>query len=477
MASSERRSPLALAPEADTAEGAAADTRVRTMKAGAKSGRAHWNYETRVLAGALITTAPALIALAIALAFAVENRPWAVAIWSIVTIITFGFAVALRRRVVYPLYTLSNLLEALREGDYSLRGSRARRGDAFGEVVIEINTLAQTLRDQRLAFEEKSALLSKVVAALDIAVLSFDADGFLKLANPAAERLLGAPFAAMDGRPAHAFGLTRFLDGGISRVVEHAFPGGSGRWEVRHARFREEGRPHDLLVITDLSRTLREEERLAWQRLLRVLGHELNNSLAPIRSMAGTLAMLASHPSPADDWRDDLQGGLRVIGDRAEALARFMARYTQLARLPPPTTVRDVDFGALARRAALLEQRITVALGSAPDVHLCIDADQIEQALINLIRNATDAALEGGNQVKLDWRIAGDTLIAEIADNGPGLPPSENLFVPFFTTKPGGSGIGLVLARQIVEQHGGTLTLENRADERGCVAIVRLPIA
>ncbi len=476
MASSERRSRLAPAPDADAADGEAANPRARGARPALKSGRAHWSYETRILVGALLTTAPALIALGVALAFAVDNRAWAVTIWSVVAVVTLGLAFALRRRAVYPLYTLSNLLEALREGDYSLRGSRARRGDAIGEVVIEINTLAQTLRDQRLAFEEKSALLSKVVAALDIAVLSFDAEGFLKLANPAAERLLGASFAAMDGRPAQALGLTRFLDGNISRVVEHAFPGGSGRWEVRHARFREEGRPHDLLVITDLSRTLREEERLAWQRLLRVLGHELNNSLAPIRSMAGTLAMLASHPSPAHDWREDLQSGLSVIGDRAEALARFMARYTQLARLPPPT-VRDVDFSTLARRVALLEQRIAVALGSAPDVHLRIDADQIEQALINLIRNATDAALEGGGHVQLDWRIADRTLLAEIADDGPGLPPSENLFVPFFTTKPGGSGIGLVLARQIVEQHGGTLTLENRVGARGCVAALRLPMA
>jgi len=476
MASNERRPPAALSPDADAFDGDAADARLFGAKTAAKRARAHWTYETRILAGTLLTTAPALIALAIALAFAFEHRAWATAVWGVVAIVTLGLAFALRRRAVYPLYTLSNLLEALREGDYSLRGSRARRGDAIGEVVIEINTLAQTLRDQRLAFEEKSALLSKVVAALDIAVLSFDADGFLKLANPAAERLLGASFAAMDGRPARAFGLAGFLDGGSSRVVEHAFPGGSGRWEVRHARFREEGRPHDLLVITDLSRALREEERLAWQRLLRVLGHELNNSLAPIRSMAGTLAMLASHPSPADDWRDDLQGGLRVIGDRAEALARFMARYTQLARLPPPT-VRDVDFSALARRVALLEQRIAVALGSAPDVRLRIDADQIEQALINLIRNATDAALEGGGHVRLDWRIAGDTLLVEIADDGPGLPPSENLFVPFFTTKPGGSGIGLVLARQIVEGHGGSLTLKNRADARGCVATLRLSTA
>lgn len=435
--------------------------------------RSRWTYETRILAGALIATLPGLLALAVVLAWEMDNRTWALAIWITAALVTLGLAFALRRRAVYPLYTLANLLEALREGDYSLRGSRAQRGDAIGEVVAEINTLAQTLREQRLAFQEKSALLSKVVAALDIAVISFDADGFLTLANPAAERLLGAGFTALEGRSARALELDGLL-GGSTNVVEHTFPGGSGRWDVRHARFREEGRAHDLLVVTDLSRALREEERLAWQRLLRVLGHELNNSLAPIRSMAGTLVKLIDSEPMAPDWREDTLGGLHVIGDRAEALARFMARYTQLARLPPPTP-RDIEFSLLARRAVRLEQRVSIALGNAPEVRLQADPDQLEQALINLIQNATDAALEGGGHVEMEWSVNGGILRIEIRDDGPGLPPSENLFVPFFTTKPGGSGIGLVLARQIAEAHGGTLALENRRGSGGCVARMSLP--
>ena len=435
-----------------------------------------WNYETRLMAGTLLATAPGLLALLIALYFTVDDGWRVLSIWAGVALLTLALVFAARRRAVYPLNTLANLLEALREGDYSLRGSRARRGDAIGEVVIEINTLSQTLREQRLTFEEKSALLAKVIAALDIAVIAFDEQRALKLANPAAERLLGARFAAFDGRLADALALGDWLDIADTQLIERSFPGGSGRWEVRRARFREGGRPHDLLVITDLSRTLREEERLAWQRLLRVLGHELNNSLAPIRSMAATLSkLIATEPLPAD-WRDDAGNALDIIGDRAEALARFMARYTALARLPPPHPV-ETSFDELARRTARLEQRIPVKVDDGPSVRVDIDADQIEQALINLIQNATDAALSTGGDVRLRWRLEGGALVAEIIDGGPGLPPSENLFVPFFTTKRGGSGIGLVLARQIVEAHGGALTLENRDDARGCVARLRLPAA
>ncbi|MFZ1392932.1 MAG: ATP-binding protein [Dokdonella sp.] len=434
-----------------------------------------WGYETRLFFGALIVAGPALLALFIVLWSSARARSLALPVSIVVAAITVVFALELRRRAIYPLRTLSNLLEALREGDYSLRGSAARRGDAIGEVVIEINTLAQTLREQRLAVEEKSALLAKVIAALDIAVLAFDARGALQLANPAAEKLLDRPFATLSGLSAAELGVGDWLELTEPRISERSFPGGSGRWEVRRAKFRENGRPHDLLVITDLSRTLREEERLAWQRLLRVLGHELNNSLAPIRSMAATLAKLLAAEPLAEDWRDDAGSALGVIGDRAEALARFMARYTAFARLPPPTP-RKFAFAELVQRVVHLEQRMPVGIEAGRDLVINSDPDQIEHALINLLKNAVDATLPNAGDVHVRWQVDADALIVEIVDSGSGLPHSENLFVPFFTTKPGGSGIGLVLARQIIEAHGGTLGLENRDDAQGCIARVVLPL-
>jgi two-component system nitrogen regulation sensor histidine kinase NtrY len=434
-----------------------------------------WTYDARIFAAALTVALPGAVLLIIVLVWR-DLAPGALAaLLAFAALFTLGFAQRLRNRVIYPLYTLSNLLEALREGDFSLRGSRSRRGDPIGEVVWEINTLSQTLRDQRHQVEETSALLTKVIGATDIAIFTFDDARRLRLVNPAGERLLAMPATALMGRSAQELGLADILAFDDAQIHKLAFPGSTGRFEVRRARFREGGRPHELLVVADLSRALREEERAAWQRLLRVLGHELNNSLAPIRSMTGTLAKLLAQQPPPPDWREDVASGLAVIGDRAEALTRFMAGYTALARLPPPHK-REVEIGELVQRVARLEQRVNVVVCAAPPVRLQADPDQIEQALINLIKNAVDAALPKADGVRARWRSDADSVEIEIEDDGPGLGGTENLFVPFYTTKPGGSGIGLVLARQIAEGHGGVLTLESRRDASGCIAHLRLPL-
>jgi two-component system, NtrC family, nitrogen regulation sensor histidine kinase NtrY len=433
-----------------------------------------WTYDAHILAAALAVAFPAVAVLVTVLAWRDVPDAFLVALLVSAALATLLLAVRLRNRVIYPLYTLSNLLEALREGDFSLRGSRSRRGDPIGEVVWEINTLSQTLRDQRHRVEETSALLSKVIGATDIAIFTFDSAQRLRLVNPAGESLLARPASELLGRSAAELGIADCLVLEDAQIRQRAFPGGKGRFEVRRARFREGGRPHELLVVADLSRALREEERAAWQRLLRVLGHELNNSLTPIRSMTATLAkLLAQQPAPAD-WREDVGGGLAVIGDRAEALTRFMAGYTALARLPPPNK-RDVEIGELVRRVARLEQRVAVVLGDAPPLRMRADPDQIEQALINLIKNAADATLPKRDGVRVRWWLGQGAAQVEIEDDGPGLGATENLFIPFYTTKPGGSGIGLVLARQIAEAHGGSLSVENRKTAQGCIAHLSLP--
>ena len=384
-------------------------------------------------------------------------------------------ALVLRERVVRPLQTLSNMLAALREGDYSIRARGADREDALGLAFLESNLLGETLRLQRLGAMEATALLRTVMAEIDVAVFAFDEADKVRLVNRAGERLLGQAEERLLGRTAEQVGLADSLMGASPRTVDVTFPGGSGRWEVRRGSFRQDGRPHTLLVLADVSKTLREEELQAWQRLVRVLSHEINNSLAPIKSITGTLgALLERHPRPADA-DDDLRRGLSVIGGRSEALVRFMSSYARLARLPAPNRV-PLAVGLWVRRVAALETRMPVSVEDGPATTLRADGDQLDQLLINLVRNAVDASLETHGGVHIRWQRQNGTLALMVEDEGPGIANSANLFVPFFTTKPQGSGIGLVLCRQIAEAHGGSLSLENRADRRGCVATLRLAV-
>jgi two-component system nitrogen regulation sensor histidine kinase NtrY len=385
-----------------------------------------------------------------------------------------AFAFALRERVVRPLQTLSNMLAALREGDYSIRARGADRDDALGLAFLESNLLGETLRAQRLGAMEATALLRTVMAEIDVAVFAFDDEERVRLANRAAERLLAQPAERLLGRTAEQVGLADLLEGTSPRTMDVTFAGGSGRWEVRRGQFRQDGRPHTLLVLSDVSRTLREEELQAWQRLVRVLSHEINNSLAPIRSITGSLQSLLERPRSADE-DEDIRRGLNVIGGRSEGLVRFMSAYARLAKLPAPNK-SPLDVGAWVRRVASLETRVPVRIIAGPQATLDADGDQLDQLLINLLRNAADASLETHGDVRIRWLRRNGTVSLMVEDEGPGLANPSNLFVPFFTTKPQGSGIGLVLSRQIAEAHGGSLSLANRSDRRGCVATVRFEV-
>lgn len=394
---------------------------------------------------------------------------------ALILCVWLGCAFVLRERVMRPLQTVSNLLSALREGDYSIRARGAKRDDALGEVILEVNALGETLREQRLGALEATTLLRTVMALIDVAVFAFDPDERLRLVNRAGERLLQRPAERLTGMTAAELKLLDYLHGESVRIIEAEFPLGRRRWEIRRSLFRERGLPHQLLVVADLSRVLREEERAAWQRLVRVLGHELNNSLAPIKSIAGSLESLLSREPKPPDWREDVRQGLAVIAKRSESLSRFMNAYASLARLPAPV-FRAVEVAALIRRVAGLETRLAVSLHEGPKLTIEADEDQLEQLLINLLRNAVDAAQETGGAVHLSWRRGASTLEILIEDEGPGLSNTSNLFVPFFTTKPNGSGIGLVLSRQIAEAHGGTLILQDRQHTQGCEARLTLPL-
>jgi nitrogen fixation/metabolism regulation signal transduction histidine kinase len=387
-------------------------------------------------------------------------------------------ASALIEGMMRPLQTLSNVVASLREGDYSFRARGAglredEKRDAFGELAWEVNALADLLQKQRVRSLEATALLARILEVMSAPLFAFDRDDRLQLVNDAGARLLGMPYARCFGRSARELGLEGLLS--APDQTTHSFGAKPSRWLLRKAAFRQDGAPHTMLLLADVSLPLQEEEQMAWKRLIRVLGHELSNSLTPIKSIAGSL--LARVDTLRDDAAlNDFRRGLGVIESRADALHRFVQSYRQLAQLPPPQ-LRPVALGPLLERVVQLEQRLPVQLDPGAPVTLHADSDQLEQMFINLLANAVDASLANGAQrVSAGWRLAGESVLVMIEDRGLGIANAENLFVPFYTTKPSGSGVGLALAQQIARAHGGEISLVNREDGEGARAIVRLQV-
>lgn len=449
-------------------------------------------YEHRIGLHSLLVALPGIVVSGIL----IYRQPWS-AEWKIALSLAELFAwwllaLALHEQTVRPLQTMANVVSALREEDYSFRARGAVADDALGELSLEVNALANLLADQRVRAIEASALLRRVVEEIDAPLFAFDPERVLRLVNPAGEKLLQQVAVRLLGRTADEIGLSDCLNAANETLVALPTSNSSARWLVRQRKFREKGKPHTLVVLSDVSRALREEERSAWQKLIRVLGHELNNSLTPIKSIAGSLrARLAASPLNFES-RPDFERGLEIIEARSASLNRFLQSYRQLAQMPPPA-FREVALSPIVERLVLLETRLTVVVSRGPDVTLKVDADQIEQMLINLLRNAVEAALEPGSpddtpsksangeegrkpQVTLNWIVQDQNVVLTIEDNGPGLMNPSNAFVPFYTTKPTGSGIGLALSRQIAEAHAGSIELSNLDGKRGCQVRVLLPV-
>jgi two-component system nitrogen regulation sensor histidine kinase NtrY len=440
-----------------------------------QSGPSRIPFELRLVALGLALVAPALL-LSLWLLYRLELK-WLLRSGAAAAICALGFYLvrALRAAVVVPLRSLTSVVDAYRNGDYTVRSNHEQRADALGDLAHEINTLGNTLRQQRLRAMEATALLEKLIAAIDMAILVFNERGQLRVYNPVAAQLLNL-HEQDKGQIAADLGLPEFPGNQASSRMVTELAGQSGRWQITQGSFREEGVAQHLLIIADVRQALRQEERVAWQRLIRVIGHEVNNSLTPIQSLAVTLQELLGATLVPGGERDSVLDGLKVISDRAHKLNRFLAQYSRLARLPPPNLSWIMLAPVLRRMESLYPlQRIEVEVEEQLQAE--VDEAQLEQVLINLARNAVEAQGEAGGRVVLRAYEQQHNLIITLTDEGPGIANPDNLFVPFFTTKPAGSGVGLVLSRQIAEAHGGSLSLENRTEGSGCIAVLRIPRA
>jgi nitrogen fixation/metabolism regulation signal transduction histidine kinase len=390
-----------------------------------------------------------------------------------------GFALTVTNKVAFPLRTILNIVGALREGDYSMRLRGARRDDAMGELAWELNQLVQFLQKQRFDVLESTALLRKILAKIDVALFGFDSSNVLQWVNDSGRQLLKLNEEKIIGSNAKEFGLDLCLKGPTPRIVDLSLPGGVGRWELRRATYREKGLSHQLVFLSDMTRTLHEEERQAWKRLIQILRHEINNSLTPIQTVAQSLQTRLKQKSRSKDWEEDVREGLEIIAERSEVLGGFIASYSKLTRLPEPKFDK-MKVETWIRRVVGLETRLQVEIIRGPEVTIQADHSQLDQLLINVVSNAVEASLEAkrptNKHVVITWKIAGSFLEVWIDDDGLGLDTTTDPFVPFFTTKPQGSGIGLALSRQIAEAHGGYLTLINHKERPGCRVLLRLPI-
>lgn len=380
-------------------------------------------------------------------------------------------------QMLRPLQTLSNVVAALREEDYSFRARGARRGDSLGDLALEINALAGDLQSERLSSLDSAALVRRVLEAIDAPVLAFDDRNTLRLLNAAAADSLHLSPKASIGQSADELGLSHLLTLPDEQVTTFNRETNPVQWMVRRTAFRQHGIPHTLVLLSDVSVALRQKERQAWQRLIRVLGHEINNSLTPIKSIAGSLRLMIQANSPSEDFERPLE----VIEQRAESLNHFLSAYRKLAQLPPPQRT-SFDLGTFLEQLLPLETRVSAQLIVGPEITVSADKDQLGQAIINLLRNAAEAALENRSMppcLTLSWTVDRTTssteAILRIRDSGLGVANPSNLFVPFYTTKESGTGIGLALVKTIVEAHQGTITLTNHADG-GTQAEIRLPV-
>ncbi|MEM9081734.1 MAG: ATP-binding protein [Verrucomicrobiota bacterium] len=374
-----------------------------------------------------------------------------------------------------PWQGIANMILALREGDFSIRFREHLGDDPISEAFRELNQLSTTLQQSRLNYNEANLLFLEIVQRINAAVFCFDKQRRLVLINNFAQVIIGFTSEKVIGRPSADLNLDFLFEAQPNTALSHDFPRRSGRWLISRGEYRQEGHNHTLIIVNDVGRPLREEELVAWRRLIRVLSHEINNSMTPLISLTGSLEKIVSKDPLPEDWREDLTDGLGIVSRRVSNLSRFIKEYSQLAKLPLPIR-KKVELHAILQRVANLNPYPGIIFTGGPATVIEADEAQLEQLLINILKNAVEAVIETQGNVEILWKIRTTAVEIWIQDEGEGIANPDNLFVPFFTTKATGSGIGLVVSRQIAEAHQGSISLANRPDRSGCRVQITLPL-
>jgi len=429
---------------------------------------------------ALVLCLPCLLITTLSLVVANVSAYLIAFIIIVLTLIAIFTVVISKQKSQQQIRTLANIIESMIDGDYSLRG-REQNNHAYQELLTLVNNLSDTLALSKIEAKESRQLLDRIMQQMDAMVLAVDESGRIVMANDSAQKLLLIDMSQQANLFLSDLVIGKVISSAESGIINFEQPQLKGEHFLFKEYFLSEGKQHQLFLITSAQRLLLEKERKSWQSLLRVLSHEMNNSLTPISSISQSITQKLKNKDKALN-RDSLLMGVEIINERSSSLSSFIASYSQLSHLPEPNKSAFSLKGLIQSCAALFSDCQLVFTKESIELNnLTINADkaQLEQVFINIFKNAQEAMQIIDNDkakiIDIFCQIDDKYFQIHICDSGTGIANEENLFVPFYSTKPQGSGIGLALCKQILFNHGGSLALANRKELQGAEAIISLP--
>jgi len=400
----------------------------------------------------------------------------------LLVIIYACLVVALYRLVINPYYSLTSLTEALKMEDYSLRAKSPFNQGIVAKLYGELSTLSQSLQVNKSRYDQQMFLLYGLIEQLESPAIILDQHDKLQHANPAVSRLFSVPWQTLKQSSAQKLGLVK--RNGFWHFDESSPLNIDSKWQIKQSEFKENNSNYQLLMLNNISHELQKNEQQAWQNIIRILNHEVRNSLTPISALSQNLLEMPNL-SP-----EQCQQAIKIIDNRSNNLLQFIDSYSDLAKLPPPN-IQPFDLAELLQGITNLVQQVTVSLPGS--IFINADKTQLEQVLLNLIKNAKEAQssnkelskkssqsqnLNQNKNKNIEVQVfkTAQQVVIKVLDQGCGIANTANLFVPFYTTKTTGSGIGLALSRQIITNHKGELSLVNRTDRQGAIATISFPI-